>query len=157
MNDALLDRHRAARRRALRAAAAVATTALSALACSSTVAPLDTTEDASPADVAQTSADVPPGDVAVTATDSGAVSEDAPAVIDTGLVADAAVARADVSAADGGQSCEACGALLDQGQMWPGCTSEYLSCLRDVETATGESCPLACAAWGPFVPPAMVG
>lgn len=157
MNDALLDRHRAARRRALRAAAAVATTALSALACSSTVAPIDTTGDAAPADVASAS-DAPAVAVDVaTAADSGSVSEDTPAVIDAGLVADSAVARADVSAADGGSLCDACGSLLQQDQMWPACTPEYLSCLNDAERATGESCPLACAAWGPFVPPAMVG
>ncbi len=152
-----LQRRALARRRALRAAAAVATTLFAALpaGCAVTVAQGPGAEpdpDASPAtdpDAAQAAADtgaVPSADAA------SAPAPDAPHP-----PADArTVAMADAgSAADAPRDpCTACGDLLDQGE-WPACTSDYIQCIQAAAQQTGEECPWACAAWGPFVPPAM--
>jgi len=136
--------------RALRAAAAVTTTALFSLSpagCAVTVAPAD---DA-PRD-ADTAADAAPSvDVGVDA--------DTPAVHDAPAhpPADAhTVALHDAGAATDGpvDACAACEGLLGPG-AWPACTPEYTACLAEAAAERDAPCAWACAAWGPFVPPGM--
>jgi len=145
-----------ARQRALRAAAAVATTlfATQLPGCAVTVAQ----GPGNDADAAPTETDA--GSVltadtgTATTTDAGVViAADAPphppadahtvAMGDAGSVGDAPR-----------DPCMACNDHLPQGDF-PGCTSEYLQCLREASAQTGEECQWACAAWGPFVPPTM--
>ncbi len=129
--DAVNPRHAEARRRALLAAAAVASFAAGAAGCGAAVS-------LSPGDAAS-AADGAPVQAAVDAS-----SRDAAADAGADVVADAAA------------SCDDCALLLPNGTL-PACTPAYLACLRDVMTRTGQGCTLACAAWGPFAPPAMDG
>lgn len=148
INDEQILVRREARRRALRAAAAVAVVGVFG-GCASTVEGLPTR------------AELPTGDDAGVLVDVAAVGDVGAAVdVARGVEAhppanDGGVAR-DGATVDAGppSACAACNELLEPGE-WPGCTSEYLTCLREVAARTGEQCQWGCAAWGPFNPPAF--
>lgn len=136
--------------RALRAAAAVTTTALLSVVsvgCAGTVTPAD-----EPARDADTAADATPAADAAESADAAAV-HDAPAhppadahtvaLHDAGAAADTPV-----------DACTACDRLLGDG-AWPACTPEYTACLAEASAGRDAPCEWACAAWGPFVPPGM--
>lgn len=136
--------------RALRAAAAVTTTALFSVVsagCAVTVAPAhdhlpdaDTPADGAPAADGRESADTaavheapahPPADAHTAA------------LHDAGTAADTPV-----------DACTACDRLLGDG-VWPACTPEYTACLAEASAGRDAPCEWACTAWGPFVPPGM--
>lgn len=142
---------RAAVQRALRAAAAVTTTALFAIGpagCAVTVtsaAEPGAGEGDHPADAHA------PGDAAAAA--DAALAADAP----PHPPADGhTVAMGDAGpAADGPEdACRACAQHLGEG-AWPACTPEYVDCVMEASAQREAPCDWACAAWGPFVPPGM--